>query len=200
MVLSLSNIIIVVLIGVCGWLAGKWLFKKDTEIEHRRRAAGRLAAKLSEMGFKELPEFFINYSVGDYSGMAYKLTEIARTMVSGEKAVLAELDDVFTKLLAIKLATQEGRFQVGTKLAEIEKLLAGPPAVVAPVAPVVAPVAPEAPVAPPVAPDAVAVTPAAIAALVNLVPPVVTVPDDFVVEFDDEEVEEDSDEEYEVDA
>ena len=114
MVLSLSNIIIVALIGVCGWLAGKWLFKKDTEIENRRRAAAQLANKLSEMGFKELPVFFLDYAVGDYSSMAFKLTELARTMMSGEKAILAELDDVFSKLLQIKLATQEGRFQVST--------------------------------------------------------------------------------------
>jgi hypothetical protein len=94
MVLSLSNIIIVGLIGVCAWFASKWLFKKDTEVENRRRAAAHLANKLSEMGFKELPVFFLDYAVGDYSGMAYKLSEVARTMMGGEKAVLAEMDDV----------------------------------------------------------------------------------------------------------
>jgi hypothetical protein len=151
MVLSLSNIIIVALIGVCAWLAGKWLFKKDTEIEHRRRAAGRLAATLREMGFKELPEFFIDYSVGDYSGMAYKLSAIATKMMSGEKAILTELDDVFVKLLSIKLDSEEGRHLVKTKLAEVEKLLA-PPVEVAPQQTVVlnqaAPAGPEAPAEP----------------------------------------------------
>jgi len=124
MVLTLSNIIIVALIGVCAWLAAKWLFKKDTEIENRRRAAGRLAASLREMGFKELPDLFIDYSVGDLSGMAYKLGAVAQKMMSGEKAVIAELDDVFVKLLTIKLDSDEGRRLVKTKLAEVEKLLA----------------------------------------------------------------------------
>jgi len=128
MAFTLSNLIIIALIGVCAWLAGKWLFKKDTEVENRRRAAGRLAAKLSEIGFKDLPEFFIDYSVGDYSGMAHTLAAIAQKMMSGEKAILAELDDVFLKLLSIKLNSGEGRHLVATKLAEIEKLLAPAPA------------------------------------------------------------------------
>jgi len=150
MVLSLSHIAIVVLAGIAAWFGSKWLFKKDTEVENRRRAAAHLANKLSEMGFKELPVFFLNYAVGDYSGMAYKLSEVARTMMGGEKAVLAEMDDVFTKLLAIKLNTADGRFAVRSKLEEVEKLLAGPVAAPAPVAPAPvapAPVAPEAPVA-----------------------------------------------------
>lgn len=126
MSLTLSHIIIVVLAAVASWLAGKWLFKKDTQVENRRRAAGLLAAKLTEMGFKELPLFFIDYSVGDYSGMAHKLAAIAQKMMSGEKAILAELEDVFGKLLAIKLSFPEGRHLVKTKLEEIEKLLAPP--------------------------------------------------------------------------
>lgn len=124
MSLTLSHIIIVVLAGIAAWFASKWLFKKDTEVENRRRAAGLLAAKLTEMGFKELPLFFIAYSIGDYSGMAHMLGTIAQKMMSGEKAVLAELEDVFGKLLTIKLNSTEGRHLVKTKLAEVEKLLA----------------------------------------------------------------------------
>jgi len=161
MTLTLSNLIIIALCAVVAWLGAKWAFKKDTEIENRRRAAGQLAAKLREMGFTELPEFFIDYSVGDYSGMAYKLKAVAQKMMSGEKGVLAEIGDVFDKLLKIKLATVEGRMLVKSELEAMEKMLAPavpePAAVapvVAPVAPVVAPVdptvvnfAPEAPVA-----------------------------------------------------
>jgi hypothetical protein len=142
MVLTLSNIVIAVLLVLCAWLAAKWLFKKDTEIENRRRAAGHLAATLREMGFKDLPEFFIDYSVGDYSGMAYKLHQLAQKMMSGEKAVLAELEDVAVKLLAIKLKTPEGRLQVRAALEDAEKAAAPP----APLAPLLAP--PFAPAAP----------------------------------------------------
>ena len=146
MTLSLLHIIIVALVGVCAWLGAKWAFKKDTEVEHRRRAAGRLAATLREMGFKELPELFIDYSVGDYSGMSYKLAQVAQKMMGGEKAVLTELEDVFGKLLTIKLATEEGRFVVKSELEAVEKMLA-PKEESAPAAPVVV-VQPAAPVEP----------------------------------------------------
>jgi hypothetical protein len=123
MTITLSQVVIVVLIGVCIWLATKWLFQKDTEIENRRREAGRLAASLSKLGFRELPEFFIDYSVGDYSGMAWKLGSVAQKLAGGEKAVLAELEDVFRKLLDINLNTPEGRMLVKSRLAEIENRL-----------------------------------------------------------------------------
>lgn len=124
MVLSLSNLVIVALAGLCAWLAVKWLFKKDTEVENRRREAAHLAGTLKGMGFQDLPEFFIDYSVGDYSGMAYKMSQVARKLAGGEKAVLAELESVFDKLLVIKLNTPEGRNLVSAKLSEVKKLMA----------------------------------------------------------------------------
>ncbi len=142
--ITVTNLIIMALIAVACWFAGKLYFKKDTERENRRRAAGQLAGKLTELGFKDLPEFFIDYSIGDYSGMAYRLSGIAQKMMGGEKVVLAELDDVFIKLLTIKLDSPEGRHFVQTKLTEMEKLLAPPvpaPPVAPPVEPPVEPVA-----------------------------------------------------------
>ena len=135
MVLSFSNLVIIALAGLCSWLAAKWLFKKDTEVENRRREAGQLAATLKEMGFQDLPEFFIDYAVGDYSGMAYKLGAVAKKLAGGEKAVLAELETVFTKLLAIKLNSPEGRVLVAARLAEVEKQFAAPAALADPSVP-----------------------------------------------------------------
>ena len=120
---SLSSIAIIALLGFGTWMSVKWLFKKDTEIEARRRAACQLAASLRETGFKALPEFFMDYAVGDYSGMAYKLKEVALKMTQGEKAILAELDDVFLRLLTIKLGNKDGLVLVRSKLDEAEKLL-----------------------------------------------------------------------------
>lgn len=121
MFLSVTHIVIIAVCCVCGYFAAQWLFKKDTEVEERRRAAGRLASSLREMGFRELPEFFIDYSVGDYSGMCYKLKQLSEKMFAGEKAVMAELDTVFDKLLEIKLNTPEGRSQVKAKFDEATK-------------------------------------------------------------------------------
>jgi len=123
MLVSIYHLIIVALAGICAWLAGKWFFKKDTEVENRRRAAGHLAAELKALGFRELPEYFIDYSVGDYSSMLHKLAELARIFMAGEAAVLTELDDVFVKLLDIKLKTDDGRKFVRIKLEAAERLV-----------------------------------------------------------------------------
>ena len=133
MTLTLSNLIIIALCALCAWLAAKWLFKKDTEIENRRKSAAELAATLKAMGFVRLPELFINYSVGDYSGMARQITDVAKTLAGGEKAVLAECADVFETLLSVNLRTPEGREVVRMRLAEADKLVA-PAAPAAPVA------------------------------------------------------------------
>lgn len=53
---------------------GRWLFRKDTEIENRRRAAGLTAAELKKRGVQHIPELLIDYSVGDYSGMLARVS------------------------------------------------------------------------------------------------------------------------------
>ncbi len=99
----------------------KWLFTKDTEIENRRRAAAKLAAKLQEVGLRKLPDFLIDYSVGDYSGMANKIHMLAELVLSGEAPLLAEVDSVFRNVLDAKLKTDEGRAFLAAKLAEATK-------------------------------------------------------------------------------
>jgi len=50
MVLTPSSILILVLVPLVGFLAAKWLFQKDTEIENRRRGAAKVAAVLQTYG------------------------------------------------------------------------------------------------------------------------------------------------------
>ncbi len=137
MTLTLSNLVIIALSGLCAWLAAKWLFKKDTEIENRRKAAAELAASLKALGFVRLPVLFLNYAVGDYSGMAQQIIDMAKTLAGGEKSVMAECADVFKTLLDVNLRTPEGRELVRVNLAEADKVSA----------PAVAPVQPDAKVA-----------------------------------------------------
>lgn len=120
MILSVHMLVIITLCAVCAWLAAKWLFKKDTEIENRRRAAAQMAATLRGLGLKQIPTFLVDYSVGDYSGMAHSIGETARLFLSGEDAVLREFQEVFANLLAAKLKTEEGRLVIAAKLAEAE--------------------------------------------------------------------------------
>ncbi len=101
-----------------GYAGVKWAFKKDTEIENRRRGAANLAGTLKSKGLKKIPDFLISYSVGDYSGMANDIKELAKLFLDGEEAVLAEFRDVFANLLEAKLGSEEGRAFIAARLAD----------------------------------------------------------------------------------
>jgi hypothetical protein len=155
MTLSLLHVVCIVLAALAAWFGGKWLFRADTAVEGRRRQAAHLSAKLAEMGLKSLSELFMDYAVGDYSGMSYKMAQVVEKLRGNDKDVLEDMSDVFDRLLKLKLACKEGRALVKSELESVERMLA--PEMPAPVAP--APVAP-APVAPaPVAPAPVAPAP-----------------------------------------
>ncbi len=121
MLLSLNSLVILVLIALVGFFGAKWLFKKDTEIENRRRGAARLAAVLKSYGLQRIPEFLIDYSVGDYSGMAEKIKGLAEMFLAGEESVVKEFDAVYDRVLVEKLKTEAGRALVASKLADATK-------------------------------------------------------------------------------
>jgi hypothetical protein len=122
LVLTAPTILLAICIPLLAYLAVKKLFERDTDIENRRRAAAQLAAKLREAGLKKVPDFLIDYSVGDYSGMANKMRTLAELFMAGEDPVLAEVENVFSNLLVAKLQTEEGRAYVAAKLAEVTKV------------------------------------------------------------------------------
>lgn len=95
----------------------KWLYQKDTEIENRRKAAGKLAATLKSYGLKWLPNFLFDYSVGDYSGMLDEIHKLAQLFNESEDMVVKEFDAVFANVLDAKLATPEGQAMIAAKLA-----------------------------------------------------------------------------------
>jgi hypothetical protein len=138
MVLTPSSILILVLVPLVGFLAAKWLFQKDTEIENRRRGAAKLAAVLQTYGLTKTPEFLIDYSVGDYSGMTHKIADLARLFLDGEEHVVKEFQHVFERVLEAKLRSAEGRAYVAAKLAELDKPADPKPASPSPVKPAVA--------------------------------------------------------------
>jgi len=147
MTISLLQIVCIILAAVAAWFGVKWLFRKDTEVEGRRRKAIQLSVKLSEMGLKSVAELFMDYGVGDYSGMSYKMAQVVEKLRGNDKDILADMSDVFDKLLKLKLACTEGRALVKAELESVEKMLAPAPAVEAPPVPAPAP-----PVEPVVAP------------------------------------------------
>lgn len=126
MIVSATNIVILVLIAVCAWLSAKWLFQKDTEIENYRRSAVLLAGTLQKYGLKKTASLIGDYAVGDYSGMAHKIADLSRLFISGEEHVLKELEQVFSNVLSEKLKTEEGRALIAARLAEVTAATATP--------------------------------------------------------------------------
>ena len=134
-VLTPATIALCVCVPLLAYFLVKWFCTKDTEAENRRRAAAKLASKLQAIGLRKLPEFLIDYSVGDYSGMANKIHALSELFLAGDEPVLAEVDTVFRNVLDAKLKTDEGRAFIAAKLAEATKAVAP---VVAAAAPAVA--------------------------------------------------------------
>ncbi len=99
----------------------KWVVKKDTKIEKRRLAAGRMAATLTSIGLVRTPDFLLKYSVGDYSGMGEELVALARLFASGEDAVLREFKKVFDRCFEAKLGDEEGRAYIAMRLDQAMK-------------------------------------------------------------------------------
>lgn len=116
MMISLVQLVVLVLVVAVGFLGAKWLFQKDTVVENYRRSAGKLAAVLTSYGLVKIPDFLIDFSVGDVSGMAEKIKQLAQMFLAGEDAVVKEFDQVFERVLVQKLRTEAGRALIAAKL------------------------------------------------------------------------------------
>jgi hypothetical protein len=64
-----QSLLIGAVVLLAGYIIGGWLWKKDREVEARRKSAGQIAGLLRSKGLKYIPEFLEDYSVGDYAGM-----------------------------------------------------------------------------------------------------------------------------------
>jgi hypothetical protein len=124
LVLTPATIALCVCLPLLAYFLVKKVFEKDTEVENRRRGAAKLASKLQAIGLRKVPEFLIDYSVGDYSGMANKIHMLAELFLSGDDPVLAEVDTVFRNVFDAKLKTDDGRAFIAAKLAEAVKVAA----------------------------------------------------------------------------
>ena len=105
-------------VPVLGYYAVKYGPSKDQNQEDRRRGAAKMAATLKAYGLEVTGDLLIDYSVGDYSGMAQKFAALGKLAASGEGAVIAELEKVFEKILERKLMTPEGVSALQKKLSD----------------------------------------------------------------------------------
>ena len=110
--------LIVGLVILSCFLLGKVLFKKDEQIEDRRRSAAQLAGVLQRFGLKRLPMVLIDYSVGDYSGMSKRIASFIELFGEGEEAVIKEFNEVFERVLENKLNNPESRAYIQARLNE----------------------------------------------------------------------------------
>lgn len=121
---DLNALVVPGLIAVAGFFAAKFLLRKDTEKENRRRGAIKLASALDLYGLPKFSKFVADYAVGDYSGMAHTMGDMARLALEGEDVVLKELDQAFKRMIEGKLKSDEGRSFVKLSLQEAEEKIA----------------------------------------------------------------------------
>jgi hypothetical protein len=128
------------LVIVVGAVVGAWLFRKDTAQEKRRRGAAQLAGVLSRYGLKRIPEFLLNYSVGDYSGAAKNIMDWVKLFTEGgESEIIKEFDDVFSRVFEVKLMNPEARAYIQSRIDQT-KVAASSTAASSPITPTPAPV------------------------------------------------------------
>lgn len=82
----------------------KLLYKADSAVEDRRRAAGKIAGVLHSNGCVILPALLEDYMVGDYSGLAIRLGKIATVLTHNPNAIQEEFDKAYERILAAQLA------------------------------------------------------------------------------------------------
>lgn len=87
---------------------GAWLFRKDTEVEHRRRAAVEASGVLRQYGLSILPDILNDYAVGDYSGLAARVRDSANKLLNPAQLEV-EFGTIFNKLVETRLTDPQRR-------------------------------------------------------------------------------------------
>lgn len=104
------------LAAALSYIVGGFLFRKDEEMEDKKRAARDLGTALREVGLVRIPEALDDFAVGDWSAVWDKVKFLVN-LFKDKKALFEEFNAVFGRVLAKKVATAEG-------LAEIEAAIA----------------------------------------------------------------------------
>ena len=115
------DILHIVLLGAFLFFLATFLFRKDTEIENRRRQAGKAAGTLANTyGMTIIPGILEDYSVGDYSGVARRVKDIAEILLDPVRAA-AEFGRVFEHILEQRMKDPEQRQALLTKVEKLRR-------------------------------------------------------------------------------
>lgn len=115
-----TTILLALGVGAVTYLGGRLFNRADTRVEERRRNAATAATWLSEEGFEHLPNFLVDYSVGDYGGALTRLRQWVNEIRSDETRK-ALLDGVFSKQLAIRLRDDKRRTEILTAVDQLRR-------------------------------------------------------------------------------
>lgn len=88
-----------VIIFALAYLAGRWWYKKDEEIEDRRREAIRAASSFREAKQDWIADLLTDYAVGDYDEVGVKLAKLVAMSKSDSELKL------FLRTLALDAVT-----------------------------------------------------------------------------------------------
>lgn len=117
--LSSASLPILVAAAVAIYFGAKFLFKKDEQIEDRRRQAIKLAGECKTCGLEFLSPVLEDYAVGDYSGILHRLRALADDVRSDSQRQ-ALLDRVFETQLAARMKTPESRQQIVNAMSRLD--------------------------------------------------------------------------------
>lgn len=127
---------------LCAVLLGGFFYRKDNEIEERRKKAADISAYFKGIGMSHTSAFFRDYSVGDYDGMWVEAKAAIGILENETQRNAQELE--VAKRLAAEVF-KDGPAAWADLLNTINKLNSNPPTGATSVA--VKPAAPAAPVA-----------------------------------------------------
>jgi hypothetical protein len=119
---SVITVLIVAVALLAGYNVGKFIFRKDTQSEERRKAFIQLAAILKEYGLKDIPDVLIDLAVKDYSGAYDKAKFYMKLMQQSPEAVVKQFDEIFKRVLDAKLKNPESRALLESLLADAKKV------------------------------------------------------------------------------
>jgi hypothetical protein len=117
--MNVNAVLLLAAIGAIGFFLSKFLVRKDTQIEDRRRRAIQLSNWAAVNGLPLISRLLVSYSVGDYSSLKQQVGEVSELLADDAEAKAA-VGRFLNVQLDRRLATSEGREEI---IALVEKKL-----------------------------------------------------------------------------
>ena len=148
----MNVIVLWVLAGIVCLLLGRelarWLRSKQEAEQEKKRDVQALSLRLHNLGADRISAVFDEYAVDGIHALLEGFRALGKLVLSGSNVIEKDLEGIYEKMLAAKMAHPEGMALIKAKIAAIERPA---PASAAPATPPAADAAPAAPLVLPVA-------------------------------------------------